>query len=342
MDCFYAAIECRDDPSVADQPVGVGGTDGRGVLTTCNYIARQYGCRSAMPVFMAREKCPHLILKPIRFEVYRTEARRIRTLMREVTALVEPLSLDEAFLDVTDCPGYAWDLAKALRKRIFSETGLTASAGVAPNKMLAKIASDWRKPNGQFAIIPEQIEAFMRDLPVRKLWGIGPKSAEALREKGITTCGQLQEWPVNTLIHHFGRKWGLAVYELCRGRDDRPVEVHRPRKSLSTERTFAQNLETLEACQAVLPQLLQELEDDLINRLGSPPFHKIFLKLKFADFRTTTKEGPARTLAREQFEPLLEEAFGRSARSIRLLGVGVRFPEPAPSVPAQMVFPFYQ
>ncbi|NBD37216.1 MAG: DNA polymerase IV, partial [Verrucomicrobia bacterium] len=165
MDCFYAAIECRDDASLRGRPVGVGGGGQRGVLSTCNYEARKYGCRSAMPLFKALELCPQLIVKPPRFEVYRRESRRIRAIFSRYTSQIEPLSLDEAFLDVTYQRRYAWEIAREIRQSIRGETGLTASAGVAPNKMLAKIASDWRKPDGQFAVLPDEVEAFMKDLP---------------------------------------------------------------------------------------------------------------------------------------------------------------------------------
>ncbi len=338
MDCFYAAIECRDDPSVADKPVGVGGSSGRGVLTTCNYIAREFGCRSAMPVFKARELCPHLVLKPVRFEVYRAEARRIRAIFRAFTDRIEPLSLDEAYLDVTDSPGYAWDIAKEIRRRIRAQTRLTASAGIAPNKMLAKIASDWRKPDGQFAVTPERVEAFVRDLPVRKLWGVGPKSAERLAAAGVETCGQLQAWSLERMCTEFGMKWGAELYALCRGEDGRPVETDRRRKSLSTEQTFERNLDTFEACRAALLAMLPELEADLAR--AATPYRKVFVKVKFADFRSTTCERAAAKVEAPLVEVLLREAFERSPHAVRLLGVGVRFVEPPGADPAQIELPF--
>ena len=165
MDCFYAAIELRERPELKGQPVAVGGGSRRGVITTCDYEARKFGVRSAMPGFKARELCPELIFLPVRFDLYRSESAKIREILFSYTPLVEPLSLDEAYLDVSDLNRYAWDVAKELRARIYADTSLTSSAGIAPNKMLAKIASDWRKPNGQFAILPDEIETFMRDLP---------------------------------------------------------------------------------------------------------------------------------------------------------------------------------
>jgi len=215
MDCFYAGVEMRERPELADKPIAVGGGSRRGVVTTCNYEARAFGVRSAMPGFMAREKCPHLIFLPVRFDLYRADSARIRKILLEYSPLVEPLSLDEAYLDVSHHERYAWSLAKEIRQRIRETTGLTASAGIAPNKMLAKIASDWKKPNGQFAVTPDQIESFMAGLPVKKIWGVGPKGAEKLTALGIETCGDLQKLELSELIRQFGR-WGEELYHLCR------------------------------------------------------------------------------------------------------------------------------
>src|ERR1700741_4895047 len=195
MDCFYAAIEVRDQPALKGKPVGVGGArDRRGVLTTCNYEARKYGIRSAMPTFKALQRCPHLIVMPTRFEVYRRESARIREILNRFTPLVEPLSLDEAFLDVSSHDGDPEALAYLIRQLIFQQTQLTASAGIAPNKMLAKIASEINKPNGQFTVREEDIDAFLRPLSVRKIWGIGTKSAEKFARLGVSTCGDLQQY----------------------------------------------------------------------------------------------------------------------------------------------------
>jgi DNA polymerase-4 len=327
MDCFYAAIECRDDPAVADKPVGVGGSSGRGVLTTCNYVARQFGCRSAMPVFKALELCPHLVIKPVRFDVYRRESRRIRQIFACYTDLIEPLSLDEAFLDVSHQKRYAYDIAREIRREIRRETRLTASAGIGPNKMLAKIASDWRKPDGQFAILPDQVEAFMKDLPLRRIPGVGPRAEELFRSKGIETCGQLQEVPINELEHWLGPSRATEFYARCRGEDDRPVETSRERKSLSVERTFPRDIPALEDCLAELPALLDELEGDLARMREPRPFNKVLVKLKFSNFQQTTREGSGTSLDPEVFASLAQEAFARSPHAVRLIGVGVRFPD---------------
>jgi len=328
MDCFYAAVEMRERPELAGQPIAVGGGSRRGVVTTCNYEARKFGVRSAMPGFQARERCPNLVFLPVRFDLYRAASTQIRQVLLSYTPLVEPLSLDEAYLDVTGLDRYAWDIAKEIRKRIFEETRLTSSAGIAPNKMLAKIASDWRKPNGQFAITPDQVEAFIRDLPVRKIWGVGPKSAEKFEQQGIRTCGDLQKIDLSELVRRHG-KWGQELHQLCRGLDDRPVEPNRVRKSLSNECTYLDNLTTLEDCQRELDTLVSELEQELRAKASDRPIHKAFVKVKFADFTQTTRECASANPTRETYHALLAEAHKRSSRPVRLLGAGVRFSEEA-------------
>jgi DNA polymerase-4 len=326
MDCFYAAVEMRERPELAGQPIAVGGGSRRGVVTTCNYEARKFGVHSAMPGFQARERCPHLIFLPVRFDLYRAESAKIREILRSYTPLVEPLSLDEAYLDVTALDRYAWDVAKEIRKRILEETRLTGSAGIAPNKMLAKIASDWRKPNGQFAITPDQVDTFMRQLPVRKIWGVGPKSAQRFEQQGIRTCGDLQQIPLAELARRHG-KWGHELYQLCRGVDDREVEPNRVRKSLSNESTFLDNLTTLDQCREELDKLISELEEELRAKAGDRQIHKAFVKIKFADFTRTTKECISPNPTRATYHALLAEAYERSPQPVRLLGSGVRFAE---------------
>src|SRR4051794_32195897 len=257
MDCFYAAIEVRDRPSLRGKPIGVGGMR-RGVLTTCNYEARAYGVHSAMPTFMALQRCPQLIVVPTRFDVYRREAAIIRGILHRFTSLVEPLSLDEAYLDVTDHPGAPGALAQVIRDMIFRKTRLTASAGIAPNKLVAKIASEVNKPNGQLEVKPEEVSDFMRPLPVRKIWGVGEKTEQKLEQLGIRICSEMQELSRIQLQEHFG-KFGAELFDLCRGIDDRPVEPDRPRKSLSTEQTFTIDLTTIGQCEEKLDELYQEL-----------------------------------------------------------------------------------
>lgn len=324
MDCFYAAVEMRERPELAGVPIAVGGGSRRGVVTTCNYEARKFGVRSAMPGFKARELCPRIVFLPVRFDLYRAASAQVREILLSYTPLVEPLSLDEAFLDVTALDRYAWDIAKEIRARIFETTRLTGSAGVAPNKMLAKIASDWRKPNGQFAVTPEKVGEFMRELPIRKVWGVGPKTAEKFAAAGLRTCGDLQKIPLRELMLRHG-KWGEELYRLCRGEDDRGVEPNRVRKSLSNEETFLDNLQTLAECREAMDKLILELQDELRRKAADRTIRKVFVKVKFDDFTRVTRECLGNEPARDTFLALLETAHASVGRPVRLLGTGVRF-----------------
>lgn len=325
MDCFYAAIEIRDRPDLAGKPVAVGGaSDRRGVLTTCNYEARRFGVRSAMPTFMALQKCPQLILLPTRFESYRQESGEIRRIFRRFTSLVEPISLDEAYLDVSGDARGGWAIAQEIRRQILDRTRLTASGGIGPNKLIAKIASDWKKPNGQFEVKAAEVTAFMAPLPVGRIWGVGPVARERLERRGIKTCGDLQRLEPRDLVRMFGR-FGWELYELCRGIDRRPVEPARPRKSMSTERTFSHDLTDLPECRRQLHPLFRELLADLEKRKEREPVEGLFVKIKFADFSRTSVERAARIPSLSTYEALLEEGFHRGGQSVRLLGLGVRF-----------------
>jgi DNA polymerase-4 len=331
MDCFYAAIEVRDRPSLRGKPVGVGGArDRRGVLTTCNYEARKFGVHSAMPTFMALQRCPDLIVLPTRFDVYRREAAVIREILYRFTPLVEPLSLDEAYLDVTAHPGAPGALAEVIRKMIFQKTKLTSSAGIGPNKLIAKIASATNKPNGQLEVRPEEVPEFMEKLSVRQIWGIGEKTEQKLQELGVKTCGELQRLSRPQLVDLFGR-FGLELYDLCRGIDDRPVEPDRPRKSLSTEETFPVDLATLEQCEEKLEELFEDLMADLAQKESSREIKKVFVKLKFHDFTRTTAERARLAPTLPDFRTLLAEAFARTGKPVRLIGLGVRFAETEPT-----------
>lgn len=324
MDCFYAAIEVRDDPTLVGKPVGVGGSTGRGVLTTANYEARKYGCRSAMPVFKARQLCPDIVLTPVRFEVYREESRKVRAIFARYTDLIEPMSLDEAYLDLSHRAESGAALAKEIRRAIFEETGLTASAGIAPNKMIAKVASDWNKPDGQLEVRPDEVDGFMRGLRIERLHGVGKKGQESLAKMGVTTCGDLQKFSKLELADRLNR-WGLELYERCRGRDDREVSVDRTRKSLSKERTFSENIDDVEW----LLNVLRKLRASVAEALEQKAEHEIksrVVKLKFEDFSQTTAEKSGGELDEETFEELLRVAWSRGGgKSVRLLGVGVKF-----------------
>jgi len=336
MDCFYAAIEVRDRPELVGQPVAVGGApERRGVLTTCNYEARKYGIRSAMPTFQALQKCPNLIVIPPRFDAYHAESAKIREILFKFTSLVEPLSLDEAFLDISRHDGDPSAVASIIRQMIFQRTALTASAGIAPNKMLAKIASEWKKPNGQHEILPEDVEAFMLELPVQKLWGIGQKSAAKLQRLGAETCGQLQRYSRIQLFELFGR-FGLELFDLCRGVDNREVVPDRIRKSLSNERTFSRDLTSPAQCEARIPELYEELISELQKSEAMDRIRSIFVKIRFSDFTRTTVERGGMALQLDNFLTLLHEGLQRKSLSVRLLGLGVRFQEDRPKSALQL------
>ncbi len=328
-DCFYAAVEMRDDPSLREVPLAVGGEGGRGVVTTCNYRARAFGVRSAMPGSEARRLCPGLVTVPPDMGRYRAVSQQVMAILREMTDLVEPLSLDEAFLDVTDVDafkGSATLMARHLRERVSREVGITISAGVAPNKFLAKIASDWRKPDGLFVITPPEVADFVRELPVEKLFGVGQVTAARLHALGVKTCGDMQALGADVLIEKFGKQ-GYRLFEMAHGRDNRPVVVSRVAKSVSVERTFSQDLPDRSACDTVMPALVADLNLRLSRKGQHKPIHKLFVKIRYSDFSTHTLERVRESVtepALVDFQPLLEELMPKD-RPVRLLGVGVRF-----------------
>jgi DNA polymerase IV len=248
----------------------------------------------------------------------------IRGILHRFTPLVEPLSLDEAYLDVTAHPAEPDLLAQEIRDIIFQKTKLTSSAGIGPNKLVAKIASEINKPNGQLEVTPEHVPAFMMKLPVRKIWGIGEKTERKLEELGVKTCDELQRFSRPELVDLFGR-FGLDLYDLCRGIDHRSVEPDRLRKSLSTEETFSIDLTTLEQCEERLKELFTDLMADLAQKETTRAIRKIFVKLKFNDFSRTTAERAGLAPTLPDFHALLTEAFGRTGKPVRLIGLGVRF-----------------
>lgn len=328
MDCFYAAIEVRDNPRLRHRPVAVGGRpDKRGVISTCNYEARYYGVHSAMPSSQALRLCPDLELIPPRMEKYVAESHKIRDIFRRYTDVIEPLSLDEAYLDVSGSAlfrGSATLIAEDIRHTIAQQLLLTASAGIAPNKFLAKIASEWRKPNGQFTVRPDEVDAFVLALPVQKLHGVGKVTATKLHELGIQTCADLRIWSLGDLLARFG-SFGQQLYQLCRGIDERDVVVERVRKSLSVETTFDKDLPSVEACLAALPALHDELLGRFERGERERPVHKLYVKLKFSDFSQTTMETSARGPDLERAIQLVMEAYTRRDLPVRLLGLGLRF-----------------
>lgn len=326
-DCFFAAIEMRDDPRLAGRPMAVGGPpERRGVIATCNYEARAFGVHSAMASRQALALCPQLLIVRPRFDAYKEASRQIHAILQDYTELIEPLSLDEAYLDVSAAAhfaGSATRIAQDIRRRVREQLGITVSAGVAPNKFLAKIASDWRKPDGLFVITPAEVEAFVAELPVARLHGVGRVTAERLARLGIRRCRDLRDWERLALLREFG-SFGERLWQLAQGVDERAVQVERRRQSLSVEHTFERDLPDLAACSAALPELVAELEHRLTRLDAGYRADKPLVKLKFHDFSQTTLEqaGVARDL--DSYRRLLAAAFARGGKPVRLIGVGVR------------------
>jgi DNA polymerase-4 len=329
-DCFYASVEMRDDPSLRGRPLAVGGRpEHRGVVATCNYEARRFGIHSAMSSALAVRKCPDLLILPPAMEKYRIASRQIMAIYREYTADVEPLSLDEAYLDVTDsphCKGSATLMAEQIRERVRATVGVTVSAGVGPNKFVAKIASDWNKPDGLFVVRPHEVDAFVAALPVRKIFGVGKVTAAKLEKLGIVTCNDLRAWSLVDLHRRFGA-FGKRLYELSRGIDHRIVQADQERKSVSVETTYVTDLRTLDECARELRRLAEQL-DARIERAGAASaIRKMFVKIRFADFQRTTVECVADATHLPTLLALLEKGLARRDRPVRLLGVGVRLEE---------------
>lgn len=326
-DCFYAAVEMRDNPKLVGKPIAVGGEGRRGVISTCNYEARAYGIHSAMPGFKARELCPHITFVPHRMQAYKEASAKIREIFLRFTDVIEPLSLDEAFLDVTHCDmlqGSATLIAETIRQMVKDEVNLVMSAGVAPNKFLAKIASDWEKPDGLYVITPNKVEAFVKDLPVGKIFGVGKKSAARLNQFGLYTCGDVYKLSLMELVKRFG-SMGETLYRLSRGIDDRPVATRGIRKSLSCEHTYSHDVPDVQTCLEKIPDLFEELTRRLGKQKSSATINKSIVKLKFNDFTQTTIERSETTPNIEFFQTLCKEAFERGKKPVRLIGLGVRF-----------------
>jgi DNA polymerase-4 len=329
-DCFFAAIEIRDDPSLRGMPVAVGGEPGkRGVISTCNYEARKFGIHSAMASVTAKRMCPDLIIIPPSKDKYNAASKQIHAIFRDYTLLIEPLSLDEAFLDVSQseqCKGSATLMAHEIRQRVRDELDITLSAGIAPNKFLAKIASDWNKPDGQFVVTPDQVKNFVAGLPVRKIFGVGKVMAEKMQRIGINTCKDLQAFSKSEISQEFG-SFGERLYLLSRGQDDRPVVSSHPRKSISVEHTYDQDLPSLEHCLAELPDLHEKLLRRMHAQKQDINIVKLFVKLKFNDFISTTVEQSAQELDMHLFQQLCQTGFSRGDKPVRLLGLGIRLRE---------------
>lgn len=347
MDAFFAAVEQRDRPELRGRPVAVGGSGDRAVVAAASYEARAFGVHSAMPMRRALRLCPELAVVAPRFDVYRRVSQQIRAVFHRYTDLVEPLALDEAFLDVSVPklgPPSATLVARAIKAEIFAETGLTASAGVASGKFLAKIASGRQKPDGLTVILPDQADAFLATLPIEAFFGVGPRTAERMRALGIRSGADLRARSVDELERHFG-KTGRFFHAIAHGHDDRPVLPDRPRKSISSETTFERDL----GARAELEPVLTDLADDVtaaMRRHGAAA-RTVTVKMRYADFRTVTR---SRTLAKpvteaaEVLEVAASLAFEtpRPDGALRLLGLGVAQLVPLGAVVVQPRLPFDQ
>ncbi len=289
MDAFFASVEQRDNPALRGKPVAVGGSALRGVVAAASYEARVFGVRSAMPSVTAKRRCPQLVFVPPRFEVYKSVSQQIRQIFARYTDLIEPLSLDEAYLDVTrdkQGVGSAIRVAQRIRGEISAETGLTASAGISYNKFLAKIASDQNKPNGQFVVLPQDALAFVATLPARRFYGVGPRTAERMARLGIHTGADLRAQSLGFLQQHFG-KAAEYLYRASRGEDERPVRADRQRKSIGGERTWAQDLQQDAELVAALDAIIDIVWERIARQSASG--RTLTLKMKFADFQQITR-----------------------------------------------------
>ncbi len=341
MDCFYAAIEIRDNVSLQNLPVAVGGSaEHRGVLCTCNYIARQYGVRFAMPTAHALRLCPSLIVLPVDMQKYLRVSEAIISILRTVTSKIEPVSLDEAFLDVSDSKlrnGSATLIARDICIEIKEKTQLTASAGVAPNKFLAKTASDWNKPNGLFVLTPDDVDQFVKKLPVHKIFGVGKVTAKKMTELHLATCADLQLLSMTYLCEKFGR-FGATLYQLCRGIDAREVTTKRCRKSLSVEETFRIDLKNEAECIELIEYLYTRLVRRLteINATERRSIKSLFIKIKYHDFSLTTAQLKFNSLEPIIFEHLFRARYRMRNKPVRLLGLGVEFSDQSTASDAQL------
>lgn len=351
MDCFYAQVEMRDRPELKNVPLAIGGLPGtRSVLCTSNYIARTYGVKSAMPTDYAMRLCPKLTVLVPNFKKYKKASDLIHQVFLKYSSKVESVSLDEAYLDVSDAVN-ATEIGRKIKDDIFKTTGLIASVGVAPNKFLAKIASDWKKPNGFFVIRPHEVENFVRDLPVKLIPGVGKIAHQHLESLGIKTCKDLRQCPPEVLALSFG-KFSLDLYHFSRGEDNREVIVEWERKSLSVESTFITDMSEKEEMKLSIEELLLEMKERLERHIQSEPhkkIKKIFVKVKFNDFKQSTaeeslipfeyQEGHFNQVANvDHYFRLLSLALSRRSGPVRLLGVGVRFLTGEEVDPVQLSF----
>ncbi len=329
MDAFFASVEQRDNPELRGKPVAVGGAGERGVIAAASYEARKFGVYSAMSSKIAKRKCPNLIFVKHRFDAYKAASLVIRSIFKEYTDLVEPLSLDEAYLDVTHNKkgiAIATDIAKEIKARIKEQTNLTASAGVSVNKFLAKIASDMDKPNGLYVVKPHQVEGFIAKLPIEKFFGVGKVTASKMKSKGIFTGADLKKISEKELVKWFG-KAGHYFYNVARGIDNRPVISQRGRKSLGAESTFSEDYTDKDILLDKLKNVAESVDRRLTKAGGKPK--TITVKIKFADFTqiTRSKTNTEPVFGLENITGLsanlLLAALTETSKAVRLLGISL-------------------
>jgi DNA polymerase-4 len=360
MDCFFAAVEMRDNPKLRNIPIAIGGSPtGRGVLSTCNYQARKFGLHSAMSSAQALKLCPHVTFVRGSFDKYKQASAQMREIFTRFTDLVEPLSLDEAYLDVTDCSlfrGSATLIAEEIRRLIKREINLTASAGVGPNKFIAKVASDWRKPDGLFVVTPEQAFAFAQALPVRKFPGVGKVTEAKLHELGVRTGHDISTHEL--LINQYFGKSASGLIRRSKGICFNTVCTQHERKSLSCERTFRDDLETFQQLRDQIPLLLDEAVHRVMEwkaKKGPETLpYNMFVKVKSSNFTQITQEksfpfeffdemwqkGEVSTILLDELTNLLEMAYQKGLNTVRLIGMGFKFKSPYRSSDVELIRPY--
>lgn len=325
-DCFFAAVEMRENPRLRSVPLAIGGSsDRRGVIATCNYPARKFGVHSAMPTATALRLCPDLVLMPGNMNLYRDVSEQIMEILRDFSPLLQQVSVDEAYLELAPNQQGTF-VAEDIRNRVKDEVGITVSVGVAPNKFLAKIASDWNKPDGLFVVPPSQVSEFVAQLPVGKIPGIGPAFESRLKAAGIEVCADVLPWSLKDLVRRYGRA-GVMLYERARGQDSRPLTEERLRKSVSVEHTYPQDLTSEVECISALPDLYQRWQQRVERTPWEPESMAPFVKVKFADFSQTTMADAGEYATPEGFRRLMLQALKRSPQPVRLLGIGGRCPQ---------------
>lgn len=351
MDCFYAQVEMRDRPELKNVPLAIGGLPGtRSVLCTSNYLARTFGVKSAMPSDFAIKLCPKLVILPPNFKKYKEASTIIHTIFSKYSNRVESVSLDEAYLDVSSAQS-ATHIGQMIQNDILKATGLTASVGIAPNKFLAKIASDWKKPNGFFVISPKEVDNFVKNLPVKLIPGVGKKSLLELESLKINTCEDLTKTSPEILALIFG-KFSLDLLSYAKGLDFREVQNEWERKSLSVENTFTKDIEDFEILALELEDLILEMKERIIHHLKEEPdkkIKKIFVKIKYSDFKQFSSEETIipfnltecsldEGIRLQSYLRLLKQTLSKKSCPVRLIGVGVRFLTTEEIDPIQLSF----